>query len=192
MPPGDEQAAACAPATEPASNLADSPLQVDGEWETDTGRMIRLSDLRGKPRVFAMFFTACQGTCSLTVDSLRQLEASLPMAERSEVGFVLVTFDPRHDSRAALAAYRHSANLSPDRWLLLRGSAEQTADLAKHLNLTFNPRSSRGFVHSSGLTLVDSAGRIVHQQLGLHPDLTRALAAVKAATTDNAEIAKSE
>ena len=80
-----------------------------------------------------MFFTSCEGTCALTVEHLKEIKASLPGDVRSRASFVLVSLDPVRDTPAALAMFRSANRLSPERWLLLRGSPAATADLAGYL-----------------------------------------------------------
>jgi protein SCO1/2 len=147
---------------------------------TDTGARIRLADLRGKPRIMAMFFANCQGVCLLTVEHMKEVEASLPTALRDKMGFVLITLDPARDTAEKLAAYRHENGLPASTWALLRGEDAATAALADRLAITFSRESNRGFVHSSGITLIDADGNIVQQELGNHPDLAAMVLALKA------------
>ena len=161
-----------------------SPYELNATWCTDTGAKLHLADLRGKPRVMAMFFANCQGVCLLTVDQMKGVEASLPSDIRAKVGFVLVTLDPGRDTADKLAAYRRENNLPAETWTILRGDDQATAALANDLGITFARQSSRGFVHSSGIIVLDADGHVVQQQLNTHPDLAGmvqalAVAAVK-------------
>jgi protein SCO1 len=168
-----------APATRPAA--AGRPYDLTATWHTDEGAKLRLADLRGKPRVMAMFFANCQGVCVLTINHMQEVQASLPADVRGKVGFVLVTLDPARDTAAKLAVYRRENVLPASSWTILRGDDNATAELAARLGITFQRESSRGFVHSSGITLVDSDGNVIQQQLGNHPDLNAMVEALKSA-----------
>lgn len=169
------------PGTRPAARV--SPYELNATWYTDTGATLRLADLQGKPRVMAMFFANCQGICLLTVDHMKEVEASMPADARKKVGFVLVTLDPARDTADKLAAYRRENNLPAASWTILRGDDQATAALACVLGITFARESSRGFVHSSGITLVDADGDIIQQQLDTHPDLPGMVQAIEVATS---------
>jgi len=170
-----------APAPETRPTAAASLYDLDAAWCTDGGAKIRLADLRGKPRVMAMFFANCRGVCLLTVDHMQEIEASLPADIRNKVGFVLVTLDPANDTAEKLAVYRRENVLPASTWTILRGDDNATAEVAARLGITFARESSRGFVHSSGITLVDEDGNIIQQQLGNHPDLAAMVQALKMA-----------
>jgi protein SCO1/2 len=170
---------ALAPATLPV--VAGPPYDLKATWDTDGGAKLRLTDLRGKPRVMAMFFANCQGVCLLTVEHMQQVQASLPADVRGKVGFVLVTLDPARDTAEKLAVYRRENVLPAGSWTILRGDDNATAELAARLGITFQRESSRGFVHSSGITLVDSDGNVIQQQLGNHPDLAAMVNALEGA-----------
>ena len=184
-PSGAEKACCLRPSTTMAStNSALSTRSLYGQpfvWETDTGEQIRLSELRDRPRIVTMFFASCEGSCVLTLEHLRAIEASLPTDIRERVGFVMVTFDPDRDTAKALAAYRSERHLPIDRWTLLRGSSQATTNLAASLGTQFIRNSPRGIVHTTEIAVVDETGNIVDSQSGTHPDLNRTIAALHAA-----------
>src|SRR5205823_13101013 len=83
-----------------------SIYQIDSTWTTDAGEPFKLTTLRGRPQIVAMFFTSCQNACPITVSDMKRIEAALPERLRASVGFTLVSFDPERDTTAALHAYR--------------------------------------------------------------------------------------
>lgn len=171
--------AAATPGSDGATILPGRMLYTIADaWETDTAQHIHLSDLSGRPQIIAMFYAKCQGKCLITFEHMREIEASLPPAIRDRVGFVLITFDPEHDTAQSLAAYRAERNLPLDRWTLLRGNSRATAALASTLNTQFSLRSARGISHTIEITVVDATGKIVQGQAGTHPDLGRTRQAV--------------
>src|ERR1044071_1027300 len=91
----------------PGTNYTDKSLfQLDSTWTTDAAKKVKLSTLRGRPQVVAMFFASCQFTCPLTIHDLQRIEAALPETLRSNVGFTLVSFDSERDTPEALATLR--------------------------------------------------------------------------------------
>jgi protein SCO1/2 len=164
------------PATMPSGS---SIFSLAGDWQTDDGRTIKLSDLRDKTVVMAMFFVSCEGTCSLTVSHLQELEASLPADVRDRVRFVLVTFDPTSDTAAELAQYRIDHHLS-QHWTLLRGSDAATVDLAAALGVRYNRDIIRRIAHTSMIVVLDHSGHIRSQQDARRPNLSDSLTAAQA------------
>ncbi len=148
-----------------------SIYQVDSVWTNDQSQQIKLSELRGRPQVVAMFFANCQFACPIIVNDMKRLEDALAPGLRAHVGFTLVSFDARRDTPAALAEYRRLHQLSLGRWLLLQGQPDDVLELAALLGIKFKPQANGQFVHSNVITLLNSQGEIVHQQTGLNQDI---------------------
>lgn len=170
----------CKNAPQTAPGAATQPASLHSAvWQTDRQLDVTFGELPGSVRIVAMFYTTCEGTCVATLENLRRLDAALPARLRRHVHFVMVTLDPEHDSARALSSYRGAQTLPADRWSLLRGSMADTVMLANYLGLRFNPRSSRGFVHSNGIFILDSAGNLIQQQQGILPDINSAVASIQ-------------
>src|ERR1041385_2596442 len=154
-----------------AGKVTDKSLyQVETEWTSDFGKKMKLDRLRGKPQVIAMFFTSCEYACPVLVHDVRRIEAALPEKIRNEVGLVLVSFDTQRDTVEALHAYREKLDLDPDRWVLLRGQNEDVFELAALLGVKFKKDQRGQFAHSNIITILNSDGEIIHQQIGLNQD----------------------
>ncbi len=148
-------------------------------WQSDKSASVKLSDLHGRPVLMAMFFTTCSGTCGVTVNHLLQLQASLSSKERQQLDFVLVSFDSQSDTPSALSRYRAEHHL-PAEWILLRGPAESTRELATQLGVQFSPDSARHILHGTQITLLDRNGNIVHRAVGTNADLDVVIGSVRA------------
>jgi protein SCO1/2 len=160
--------ACCSGAATAACAFTDKSLyQSDSTWLDDSGRPLKLASLRGRPQVVCMFFANCQFACPLLVQQMKQIEAALPEALRTNTGFVLVSFDPERDTPAALHNYRLEHDLSADRWTLLHGSADNVLELAALLGVKFKKDAQGQFMHSNILTLLNSQGEIAFQETGL-------------------------
>ena len=153
----------------PPPPLPDSSLyQLESEWRDDAGKTIHLGDLRGKPRVLAMFFSHCNNVCPMITGQLIKLEKEMPAALQAKTGFVLVTLDPSGDDPAALADYRKRMNLAPDHWTLLRGGVDDTRELANLLGVTYKPKRDDGQIDHDGLiVLLDADGVVVEKTTGI-------------------------
>jgi protein SCO1/2 len=145
-----------------------SVYQLSSVWTNDAGKALRLSQLRGKPQVVTMFFASCQGACPLLVHQMLDVAGSLPPTARTNVGFVLVTFDTELDTLSALHDYRASRKLAETQWTLLRGNPEDTRELALVLGVKYRKDARGQFSHSNLITILNAEGEIVLQQTGLN------------------------
>ena len=160
---------------------AQSLYHVDSPWTTASGQRLRLRALSGKVQVVAMVYTSCEYACPLLVDIMQRLEAALAPALRSQVGFVLVTFDPEHDTPAVLQAYSIKHHLAAERWTLLHGHPDDVLELAVLLGVQYKKEPQGGFAHSNLITVLNPAGEIVHRHLGLESSLEETLAVIRQA-----------
>jgi protein SCO1 len=166
-----KEIAACAP-------LPDRSLyQLDSLWTNDSGAGLRLTSLRGRPQIVTMFFANCGYACPLLVNDMKRIEAALPASARTNVGFVLVSFDPDRDTSAVLAEYRKNHHLGAN-WTLLRGTPDDVLELGALLGVKFKKDAVGQFAHSNTITILDSDGQIAHQQHGLNRDPAPTLAAL--------------
>ena len=150
-----------------------SLFQLDSTWTNDKSRELKLGALGGRPLVVTMFFAKCEYACPVLVHDMKKVEAALPESVRTNVGFVLVSFDTERDTPAALAEYRKIHEL-PANWTLLRGAPDDVLELAALLGVKFKKDARGQFAHSNILTVLDAGGEVAHQQIGLNqaPDET--------------------
>ena len=167
-------------AIETSAPLSDRSLyQLESIWTNDTAKPFRLAELRGRPQLVVMFFTSCQFACPALAHDLKRIESALPEAIRSRTGFVFVTFDSKRDTPAALAGFRKRHQLPKDRWTLLRGQTDEVLELAALLGVKFKQDARGQFNHSNIITVLNSEGEVVHQQLGLNQSIDETVSAVQ-------------
>jgi protein SCO1/2 len=154
-----------------------SIFQIDSEWTNDRSNTVKLASLRGRPQIVTMFFAQCQFTCPILVHSMTEIETALPENIRTNVGFVLISFDSERDTPAALANYRRAHELGPN-WTLLRGGADDVLELGALLGVKFKKDSAGNFAHSNMITLLNAEGEIVFQQQGVNRDPVTMVSAV--------------
>ncbi len=127
---------------------------------------------RGKPQVVAMFYTSCQFTCPLIVDSGKAIEHALGPAGRDQVGLLLISMDPKRDTPAALRRVVKERELDVSRWSLASPRPQDVRDVAGMLGVRYRQLANGDFNHTSGLLLLDREGRIVArtERVGTVPD----------------------
>lgn len=144
-----------------------APLPTDSVYQlplplTDQqGRTADWRAHRGKPQVVAMFYTSCQFTCPLIVDSGKAVEHALTPAQRARLGLLLVSMDPRRDTPARLMGVVKARGLDSTRWSLASPRAADVRSVAGVLGVRYRQLANGDFNHTSGLVLLDRDGRIL-------------------------------
>lgn len=165
-------------AAAPASDK--SIYQIETTWTSDLNKPFKLAQLSGQPQIIAMFFASCEYACPILVHDVTRIEAGLWAAGITNVGFTLVTFDVERDTVKKLHEYRQQRKLG-DNWLLLRGTSDDTLELAALLGVKYKKDARGQFAHSNIITALNEAGEIIHQQVGLNVDPAEVIAAIKSA-----------
>lgn len=182
------KAACCATNLPPTGTFTDKSLyQLDSTWIDDTGQPVKLGKLQGRRQVVVMFFASCTSACPILLHDLHRIEAALPEAERARVGFTLVTIDPGRDTPEALHAYRNARQLPAGRWTLLRGSPDDTLELAALLGVKYKREATGQFAHSNLITVLNDRGEIIHQLAGLNQDIGEVVKKISGATGSSPE-----
>jgi cytochrome oxidase Cu insertion factor (SCO1/SenC/PrrC family) len=104
-------------------------------WVDADGATHTLDDYRGRPVVITMSYTACRKTCSSSMLVLREMQSILARRGR-DAAFVVVSYDPSHDSPAEWRRYREARKL-PASWHFLSGTELDTRRLADFLELKY-------------------------------------------------------
>lgn len=104
-------------------------------WVDSDGATRTLDDYKGRPVVMTMSYTACRKTCSSSMLVMRKMQEILARQGR-DVAFVVVSYDPAHDSPAEWRRYREARRLPPS-WHFLSGDEADTRRLADFLELKY-------------------------------------------------------
>ncbi len=173
----------CCRKAEPTGAYTDKSLyQLDSNWISDVSKDIKLGVFQGRPQLIAMFFASCEYTCPVIVHDMKRIQEAMPPALRHKVNFTLVSFDTERDTPAALLAYRQRQNLGADHWSLLTGKPDDTRELAALLGVNYQKDARGQFAHSNVITVLNPAGEIVHQQIGLNQDILATMKAIERAS----------
>lgn len=183
----------CCRAVAPSAPLTDKSLyQLESVWTSDVGKRVKLGVLRGRPQVLALFFTQCEFACPIIVNDMKAIENALPASLRGEVDFLLVSLDTERDTAETLHAYRAKQHLSNTNWTLLCSTADDVRELAALLGVNYQKDSRGQFAHSNIITVLNAAGEIVHQQIGLNQKPADTVQALSKALISPASPARSE
>jgi cytochrome oxidase Cu insertion factor (SCO1/SenC/PrrC family) len=143
-------------------------------WTDIDGTAHTFDDYKGHPIVMTMSYTACRKTCSASMLVLRKMQEIL--ARRgSDVSFVVVSYDPSHDSPEQWRHYRDARKL-PKSWHFLSGADDETRELADFLELKYWVYDEH-VMHDFRIVIFDADGNrkrdVLWEQF---PDLERELA----------------
>ena len=125
------------------------------------GKQRSLEDFRGHVVVMFFGFTHCPDVCPTTLAELAGAVRKLgPAGEKVQV--LLVTIDPERDTPELLAKYVTAFN---PKFLALRGSADETARVAKEFKVIYQkvagPHAENySMDHSAGSYIFDRQGRL--------------------------------
>lgn len=152
-----------------ATPTEQSLYQVESDWQTQTGKSIKLASLSGKPLVLAMVYASCKNACPRIIADMKQIQAEGEKKHPGAARFVLVSIDPEVDTPERLAELARKSQLN-DQWLLLRGDADEVMELAALLGVKYRKISEQDYAHTNLITVLDKQGEIVHRQQGLGVD----------------------
>ncbi|HEX7813331.1 MAG TPA: SCO family protein [Burkholderiales bacterium] len=126
-----------------------------------TGKRRSLADFHGKVVVMFFGFTHCPDVCPTTLAELASAMKKIGAAS-DKVQVLLVTVDPERDTPEILGPY---VTAFDPRFLGLRGSAEETARVAKEFKVIYqkvagSKPGNYTMDHSAGSYVFDGQGRI--------------------------------
>ncbi|WP_224999164.1 SCO family protein [Cesiribacter sp. SM1] len=156
-----------------------SIYNLDSRWVSHTGDSINLHTLQGRVQLVAMVYTACEYACPRIVADMKRIEEAVVDTWGHQVGFVLVSIDPKHDTPEKLREFARKNGFNPHRWQLLHGSEGNILELAALLGVQYKKVGEKDFSHSNVITVLDAAGEIKHQQLGLGVKPDETIAAIQ-------------
>ena len=158
-------ASAAAPAAAPAPErtlLAEPPRAIaDFQLTDQTGKTVKLADLRGAPVLMFFGFTHCAQICPTALHQLRQLERE-HRAELGKTRIVIVSVDGERDSPAAMKTWLQPISTS---FIGLTGPPARVHNIAAQFSAAFykTPGASAGeysMEHNSQIFLLDAKGQL--------------------------------
>jgi protein SCO1/2 len=144
---------------EPNRGVAVGDAIPDFALTDQTGKTVRLSQMRGSPVAVTFLYTRCPiaTACPLTATKFAKLDSLL-----KEKGFgkiLTITVDPEHDTPKVLADYAARLGADPVRWKFLTGDPKAVAEVATSFGVLYYPDAGQ-VVHGQAAAVVDSSGRL--------------------------------
>ena len=156
-----------------ATDITGAGFGRDFALTDHTGKPRTLADFRGKVVVIFFGFTHCPDVCPTTLAELAAAMKKLG-GDGDRVQVLLVTVDPERDTPQILSQY---VTAFDPRFLALRGTAEETARVAKEFKIIYQKVAgarpdSYTMDHSAGTYIFDSQGRLrVYVSYGQGPEV---------------------
>ena len=144
-----------------ATDITGAEFGRDFALDDHTGKPRTLADFRGRVVVMFFGFTHCPDVCPTTLAELAAAVKELG-TDGDKVQVLLVTVDPERDTPQVLSQYVTAFN---PRFLALRGTAEETARVAKEFKIIYQKVAgarpdSYTMDHSAGTFIFDRQGRL--------------------------------
>jgi protein SCO1 len=150
------------------SESPDSLYQLKAPLVAQDGKPIGLDVYRGKPVLVTLFYSSCQATCPLIVETLRAVEKKLPANQLKDLRVLLVSIDAEHDTPRALAETAKERRIDTTRWTLAHADERHVRLIAAALGVQYRKLPGGEFSHATQISVLDGRGNIVaqSQQLG--------------------------
>jgi protein SCO1/2 len=144
-----------------ATDITGAGFGQDFALTDHTGKPRALADFRGRVVVMFFGFTHCPDVCPNTLAELAAAVKKLG-TDGDKVQVLLVTVDPERDTPQVLSQY---VTAFDPRFLALRGTAEETARVAKEFKIIYQKVAgarpdSYTMDHSAGTYIFDMQGRL--------------------------------
>jgi len=148
--------AATAKESDPPASL----YHLDAALTDQSGAARGLDVYRGHPVLVTMFYSSCQATCPLIIDTLRATERELTPQQRAGLRVLMISIDPQRDTPAALEAVAQERHLDTARWTLAHADDATVRNIAALLNVQYRQLPSGEFNHSTIIALLTPRGEI--------------------------------
>ncbi len=149
-----------------AAPTGHSIFHLGSKWMTHGNDEVRLNALAGKAHVIAMVYSSCEVACPRIIADMHEIKDKASI-DPSELGFVLVSIDPDRDTPDHLAKFAERTGLDESAWTLLTSQDDNVRELAAVLGVRYRRVSETDFAHSNIISLINTDGEVVHQQMGL-------------------------
>lgn len=129
------------------------------------GRVVRLTDFKGKVVVLNFIYTYCPDFCPLQSEKIAKIQEMVnitPMKE--QVQFVSITTDPKRDTGQVLRDYGENHGLDPINWTFLTAAPGEPEDITRKIaesyGLKFVVTEGGDQMHGVVTHVIDQDGRM--------------------------------
>jgi protein SCO1 len=131
-----------------------------------SGRPLPLAELRGKPLVISLVYTACSSICPPTT---QHVATAVEQARRTigPQAFTVLTvgFDARRDTPGRMAEFAATQHAGGGNWRFASGDPDTIAALLRDVGFSYAAVAG-GFDHVAQTTIVDAGGKVYRQIYG--------------------------
>ncbi len=136
---------------------------ADLEFTDGSGKLVKLTDYRGKPLLVSLIFTSCHHVCPMLTRHLKKtVDAARDALGDDSFNIVTIGFDTINDTPEMMRSFAHSQGVNDPDWAFLSASAETMAKLVENVGFIYFPTAG-GFDHITQLTVVSRDGVIYRQ-----------------------------
>ncbi|WP_042224251.1 SCO family protein [Oceanobacillus manasiensis] len=142
----------------------------DGLPILDEVNAFQLDDVHGEPfestngkaKLVAFFFTDCPDICPLTMVDLKELQTMLKEENLfgDKVELVSISLDPDNDTPEVITDYAANFQADTKGWKWLRGTPENTKQIAKEFQMQYEIEDDTVLYHSTTMYLLDEKSNI--------------------------------
>lgn len=131
---------------------------LESQWIDQNGKKLQLKDLGTKPVILSMVFLGCKYTCPLTIQDMREMEASIVKNMITNFRMVLISIDPDRDTPQAMKKFIKERKLNEERWTILSSDSENVRELAALMGYSYKKDKAMEFAHSMLTWVFDDRG----------------------------------
>ncbi|KPB05980.1 SCO family protein [Bacillus sp. CHD6a] len=115
-----------------------------------------------KVKIVTFFYTRCPDVCPMTIVDLTTLQAELQNKGvfGEQVELVAISLDPENDTAEAIQKYSQAFNTDPAGWKWVRGTEDETKEIASRFNMQYQKLEGDFFSHSITMYLLDEKNQI--------------------------------
>lgn len=116
----------------------------------------------GKVKLLTFFYTKCPDVCPLTMVDFKDIQEKLQTEGifGSEVELLAVTLDPEVDTVPVIKKYAEAFDANPDGWKFLRGTPNETKEIADVFHMKFKKTEGDFIAHNTTMFLLDQNNQI--------------------------------
>jgi len=145
--------------------VAVGDLMPDYTFTNEVGKIVRLSDFKGRAYALNFIFTRCPFPtyCPRQSKGFNEAQDKLKSMPGGLTNwhFLSITIDPAYDTPARLKGYAATYHADPARWTFLTGDLEDITAIGEQVGLQFwRERPDALPNHNVRTVVVDAAGRI--------------------------------
>lgn len=142
-------------------------LPTDVVMETIFDEEFSFTEEPEKARLIEFMYTNCPDVCPLTTLEMSKLRHTL-MDEGvfgDKVEFITITIDPKHDTQEVLSDYASRFEISSpdDGWIFVRGSEEDTKEIADALGFMYRDPGTGDIIHSTFAYFIDENNNLTEK-----------------------------